>query len=67
MVIPHVYVIGNNSKTIVYLHDQLSDEIYQWLIKNYQEYSKVIIYDNALDQSQKINLQGTLKEKLETV
>lgn len=67
LVIPHIYVIGKNDKTLIYLHDQMSEETYQWLIKNYQEYSKVIIYDNALDQSQKINLQGTLKEKMETV
>ncbi|MEH7521564.1 hypothetical protein, partial [Priestia megaterium] len=66
-IFPRIYSIGNEKQTIVYLEEQLSEEAYQWIISHHQSYQRVVIYDNSLSQSQKINLQGTLQEKLETV
>lgn len=66
-VFPQIYSIGNENQTLVYLQEQLSEEAYQWIISRYEAYQKVVIYDNSLSQSQKMNLQGILQEKLETV
>lgn len=67
VVFPHTYAVGNEHVALIYLQEYLENDAYEWILINHEQFDSVIIYDNSLSQSQKINLKGTLKEKLETV
>jgi len=66
-VYPHIYSVGDNNKSLITVSEKLTDELYNWISENHGGYYQVVIYDNALTQSQKINLMGNLDEKLYTV
>ncbi|MBL1225208.1 site-specific DNA-methyltransferase [Enterococcus sp. BWR-S5] len=63
----NVYSIGDEEKTLVYLDNQLSDKGYEYIIENYSGYERILVYDNALSQTQKLNLRITIGDKFETL
>lgn len=62
-----IYSIGDEEKTLITVHQDVTSDMYDWLLDNHKGYSQVVIYDNALDQEQKTNLLGNLGDKLTTV
>jgi len=67
MVAPHLYSVGNTNKSLITVVDELNQELYEWINSKHKDYYQVIIYDNALNQEQKMNLLGNLGEKLDTI
>lgn len=66
-VYPHLYSIGNDNKTLVSVRESASDEMVKWITNNKDNYTNVVLYDNSLNQNQKINLEGNLGAMLETI
>ncbi len=62
-----LFSLGDNEKSIVYLGENLNDEAYQYILDNHQNYIKVVVYDNALNQNQKFNLSTAIGYKFETL
>lgn len=62
-----VYSIGDENCTLVSLLNDLTDDAYNYIVDNHKNYTQVIVYDNSLSQTQKINLKGFLGDKMETI